>query len=335
MTTRYLITGAQGFIGRYLAQALLHQDPKCQVLGLGRSPRCDRFFTHSVHLQGHRVAAPLPPDLSLCQHDRYRYVALDIQKTGSLVSLLSDYEPSVVFHLASGLRDNPPDQLCRANIEGTVSLLQAIVAANHCPQKIVLGSSGGIYGVPQRLPIAETEPCRPIDIYSVTKLASEQISAILARDHQLPVCWARIFNVVGAGQEERHVVGRFAAQLTAMDAKMPCQLQVGRLDTTRDFIDIRDVITALILLSQRGEPSEAYNIGSGRETAIGDILHLLQERMAIAFATETVYSRPADIARHFADIQKIQNLGFYPRFSLQESIEAVLAYYCSPERVCL
>src|SRR4029077_20358988 len=117
--------------------------------------------------------------------------------------------PDLVIHLAASLRDQPPEELIRNNIGTTVALLEAVTGSGITPPHVVLGSSGSVYGMAdgRSLPLTEDQPCAPIDPYSVSKRAAEDMSRILARTHDLPVSCARIFNPLGPGQDERHLCG--------------------------------------------------------------------------------------------------------------------------------
>src|SRR5437868_7128209 len=127
MSKRYLITGAQGFVGRYLAAHLLGADEGAEVLGVGRSPRSDDRFAHAIHWGPVRLAAPLPGEFNGVFRDRrYRYLAVDLRQRTGLSEAIRDYRPQVVVHLAAALRDDPPESLFRVNVEGTIHLIEAI-----------------------------------------------------------------------------------------------------------------------------------------------------------------------------------------------------------------
>lgn len=340
MKTRALVTGAQGFCGRYLVADWLSHDPEVELVGLGRSPRNDDTFTHEVHW-GHRaVAAPLTDDLARAARDpRYRYVSLDLHDRPSLTRLLQEFRPTHVVHLAAALRDEPVARLFDANVDALVSLLEAIKGAAIDVRRVVLGSSGSVYGNPsaRHLPIPEDAPCAPVDLHAVSKVAGEQVSRIVAAQHALPVVWARIFNPAGPGQDERHLCGRLAQQAAAIAAgALPPQLEVGPLTTTRDFVDVRDVARALRLLAEA--PSDvngnAYNVGSGREDPTEQVLTDVLRFAGIEDSVRLVRlpGRPADIPRHFADISRMRALGYAVRHTLSDSLRDVVAYYAGPVR---
>jgi GDP-4-dehydro-6-deoxy-D-mannose reductase len=334
---RVLITGAQGFIGRYLAADWLTADPSVTVLGVGRSARLDDSFTHSVSWAESRVPAPLPPGLAQSlRSQRYQYRALDVANTGPLAALVAEFEPGIIVHLAASLRDDPPARLVQTNIGTVVSLLEAVAqvgGAHSSPRpRIVFGSSGSVYGPvgAASLPVRETAGCSPSDPYAATKRAAEELGRILADRYGLPVLWARIFNPVGPGQDERHLGGWLGWQLAAIAAGVrPPVVSVGPLHTTRDYIDVRDTARALRKLAMRGAPDFAYNVASGRETSGQQIFDTLLELSGLGdrVKVDRLPARPADTERYYANVDRLGALGYRPRFGLTESLADVLAFY--------
>jgi nucleoside-diphosphate-sugar epimerase len=328
---RLLLTGAQGFVGRYVSAAALRQHPEAEILGLGRSGPLPGTFSHTLCVGG-AMRAPLPAELATSLSDpRFRYKECSIVDAAKLTHIIREFQPDRILHLASGLRGDADAALIVTNVQGTATLLSAIVAAQlSTPPHVVLGSSGGVYGrfSADSLPLTETTACDPADVYSATKLAAEHIGRVLGRTHDIPVSVARIFNIVGPGQDERHVVGRFARELHER-ARLGGEIGVGQLNTTRDFIDVRDVADALLLLCTRAAPDSVYNIASGTETPIRTVLDLL---LRCSGSTCVCYSSPAhtrasDVPRHCGDITALRRLGFHPRVSLAQSLADVFQYY--------
>jgi nucleoside-diphosphate-sugar epimerase len=333
MSRRYLITGAQGFVGRYLAARLLSADGGAEVLGVGRSRRSDDRFTHAIHYGAMRLAAPLPDELSMAFCDqRYQYTAADLNDRTRMSRALAEFAPQVVIHLAAALRDDPPESLFRVNVEGTMRLIEAIAESRIAPPRLIVGSSGGVYGNPSadELPLAEGSPCRPLDLYSISKLAAEQAARALARLYEIPMISARLFNLVGPGQDERHACGKFASRLAAIAGNQsPPVIEVGALATTRDFIDVRDAAGALRLLAESGVAGATYNVASGVETGIDELLAMTVRAAGLDGSVEirTAGQRAGDIPRHYADITRLTALGFEPRYDLSRSVADLFRYY--------
>ena len=333
MSRRILVTGAQGFLGRYVVADWLAADGEASVTGLGRSPRDDHGFTHEVGWCGRRWPAPLPEELAnALTSDRYQYVSADLGDTAALTALIGQLRPEVVVHLAGSLRDEPPEQLVRANVGGLVSLLDAVVGSGIPAPRLVLCSSGSVYGsVPGRaLPLHEDMPCRPLDPYSVSKRAAEDMGRILVAQSGLHATWARVFNPVGPGQDERHLCGWLGQQVASIAAghQRPV-VSVGPLHTTRDYIDVRDTATALRTIAEVGSAGATYNVATGVETTGEQVLECLLDRSGLRGQVEVVRrpGRPSDMERHFADVSRLSDLGWTPSWRLDESLEEVVGYY--------
>lgn len=325
---RYFITGAQGFLGRYLVSHLL-DNPDAEVLGIGRSPVSAATFSHSVGLRICRIPAPLPTELTTALGRRYHYVSVDLRDQVRLTHILSDFQPHFIFHLASGLRDDPLAHLIGANIEGTASLLEALAASGTRVQKLVLASTGGVYGVPAALPILETAVCNPVDAYSATKLAAEHLSRILADRYRIPAVWARLFNLLGPGQDERHICGKLLAELTApSEDRAQRVIHMGTLQTTRDFIDVRDAACALRLLAETAEVC-TYNVASGTETQMASLVNMAIEACGLNGCVEidSRGCRTFDIPRHYASKVRLHAIGFRCRFEVSQSLSDIVTYY--------
>jgi nucleoside-diphosphate-sugar epimerase len=307
MTDRYLITGAQGFAGRCMVEMALSTS-EAVVLGIGRSD--DRRLFDDGR--------------------RYEYFAVDIRDKRRLGDVIRDFRPTVVFHLASGLRDDMPDELFGTNVLGTVSLIEAIADSGVSATRVVIASSGGVYGRLVTAPLAEDAACVPADIYSASKLAQENVAMITGRAVGLDIVIARLFNLVGAGQDERHACARFAQQLVARARNADATpVETGDLTTTRDFIDVRDVAAALLILSRRGQTGQIYNVASGVETSIEELFRLTCD--AVGFVRHPrvlqTYHRATDVPRHVADIAKVRAIGFRTRYDLAESVRDLVCHY--------
>lgn len=328
--SRYFVTGAQGFVGRFAVKQLL--DAGHHVLGVGRSPRHSDSFTHSLTWAKQSIRAPLPRELpkDIFASERYSYEVVDLLDRNRIRAVVEQFRPDRILHLATGLWGDPPDKLFRCNVEATVNLVDMVGETAISVDRIVLGSTGGLYGLVDSVPIKESTVPVPEHMYSVSKLAAEMAGRVAAKTYNLPIVFARIFNIVGPGQDERHVCGRWMSDLSAMAAKKkPPKLEVGNLTSTRDMIDVRDTAKAVILLCEKGEAGEAYNVGSGVETFISDIL---QQSLTIAGLKDVVEvtaaaHRKVDLPRHFADIQKLQALGWQPQKSLTDSLHDLYRYY--------
>ena len=311
MIERYLVTGAQGFVGRYLVRQAL-SSPSVSVLGIGRSQP--------------NAYAPLPAAL----RERYAYAAADVRDTERLSGAIRRFVPTTIVHLASGLRDDSPPQLLEVNIAGTLSLLDAIKCADVPSPRVLIASSGGVYGRSTRLPLAEDAPCVPVDLYSASKLAQEHVGRIVGGGRGLSVVIARLFNLIGPGQDERYACARFARQLVERSRLGDsARIDVGDLSPTRDFIDVRDAAWAMLLLARVRRPGNVYNVASGVETSIATLLDLTCAAVGLTQppAVSRTYHRAADIPRHVADVEKLLAIGYRPRYLLAQSVRDLVEHF--------
>jgi 3-dehydroquinate synthetase/nucleoside-diphosphate-sugar epimerase len=330
MSRRLFVTGAQGFIGRYFVAHVLEALPDVLVLGVGRSPEHRDHFTHHITWRG-MVPAPLTAPLAAAARDpRYDYVPLDLNDRPRLSELLAQFRPDTVVHLAAALRDDPPEQLVSSNVGSLVALIEAIAGGDLPPPLLVLGSSGAVYGAAAAVPIDEQTACSPLDPYAVSKVAAENMARVLMQRYGLQAIYARIFNPLGPGQDERHVCGRICSQVAAIAASLADPvLELGTLTATRDFVDVRDVARALLCLMERAQAGGTYNVGSGVETSVQRILELT---LARARLTDTVRlkvmpARPSDIPRLVGRTDRLAALGFTCRHDLADSLQETVEYY--------
>jgi len=326
MGSRWLITGAQGFVGRYVSAHILASEPDSTVFGIGRSARLDGYFSHNISVPEGRARAPLPEIIREFSGKRYRYSAVDVRHIERMRSIIEAFRPHFIVHLASGLRGDEGTQLRETNVKGTEAVFQSIALCKAQRPKVVAGSSGGVYGevTSGRLPLRESESCSPLDPYCASKFAAEQRARAIAGGG-IRLAIARIFNVVGAGQDERHVAGQMAAQLTSIKRGCNDRIRLGPLHCTRDFIDVRDVARALVTIARSGEG--IFNIGTGLERSIKQVL---QEFLDIAGLRPRIVEEAevgGGVLRNYADITRMRSLGFEPAFEFRRSVSDLLEYY--------
>jgi nucleoside-diphosphate-sugar epimerase len=330
---RVLVTGAQGFVGRHVVAEALRRRPDAEVVGVGRSPRRDDVFTYDLAWAGRRVPAPLPPAIRAAATDRrYTYERVDVRDAERLRDILRRHRAAVIVHAASALRDDPWDDLVRANVLGVVGMVDAVRRIEPMP-RIVLVSSGSVYGAvaADRLPVDEDDPCDPIDAYGASKLGGEAFARVGAVAHGIPLVRARIFNVLGPGLQDRHLAAALAGQVAVMRTKAGVvQLRTGGLDTTRDFVDVRDASAALLTLSETAAvgPDAIVNVASGRETSVRAVHDELVRLGGLEGRVTTLEGTPraVDVPRSVARVDRLRATGFEPTISLTESLRDMLAY---------
>ncbi len=297
----WLITGATGFVGRYVLEAL-RSDAQARDDGPSR-----------VIVLGRRRPSDWPADA---------FVTADLTDPDGLRAAIAGVAPDVVIHTAGRTPPAPDDELYRANFWATIHLLGALRALKR-PARVVLSGSAAELGPvdPAHLPVTESFPCNPMSAYARSKWLATR--AGLSERSPLEVVVARVFNPIGPGAPITQAFGRFA-YLLSEPVPDPLELYVGDLDARRDFVDARDVAQAMIALARRGHAGLVYNVGTGQSWRVGDglerLIHLSgrQVRVCIDAALES----RRGVADSRADIQQVTtHTGWRPEISWEQSLD--------------
>ncbi len=248
----WLITGATGFLGRHVLDAL-----DTELFREGRTG-------DAILVLGRRC----PPGWPEC-----RFVRADLNDPIGLREAIGKAAPDHVIHTAGHTPPAADDALYQSNFWATIRLLNALRSLNRRVRVTLAGSAAELGPVPpSALPVAESYPCSPLDAYGRSKLLAT--IAGLAERPPLELAVARVFNPIGPGLPPTQAFGEFAAQLRAEVAD-PLPLLAGNLETRRDFVDVRDVARALVAVSLRGQPRLVYHVGCGQSRSVGEGLDLL------------------------------------------------------------
>ncbi|OCX71426.1 NAD-dependent dehydratase, partial [Acidithiobacillus thiooxidans] len=250
-----------------------------------------------------------------------------------LTAAVAAIRPDAVLHLAAqsfvpASFENPHETF-DINLYGTLNLLEALQAAAFRGRMIFVGS-GDTYGqVPEAaLPVREDHPLHPRNPYAVSKVAAEALCYQWSQTSSFEIVMVRPFNHIGPGQSPRFAIADFARQVTEirLDRREPV-LQVGDIDVTRDFTDVRDVVRAYALLLEKGRNGGIYNVCSGREYRIRD---LLRQLLALAGIEATIEQDPvrlrrAEQRRMVASFDLLhQDTGWQPAIPMEESLQDLL-----------
>jgi GDP-4-dehydro-6-deoxy-D-mannose reductase len=307
---RALVTGATGFVGRYLVSAL--QAAGTAVFQCGGPSDGPAAF------------------------------ALDLDDPATIAAALDLARPDWVFHLAAQTfvpeSFASPVATYRTNVIGTANLAHAVreYARDRSMPRILFTSSAEVYGSrpPGDMPLRETDIPAPATPYAASKLGAEAIVLAEARGLGLDVVIARAFNHIGPGQNDRFVVPSFARQLAQIAAGAPPLMLVGNLTAVRDFLDVRDVVAAYLALARDGARGEIYNVCSGAGRSVRDVL---RELIAIAGVPVEVREdpermRPLDVPVFVGSAQKLEAAtGWRPQIPLSQSLRDIYRAAQKPE----
>lgn len=258
---------------------------------------------------------------------------LDLRDAAAVLADIGAFRPDTVVHLAA--QSFVPESFARprdtidTNLIGTLNLLEALKSTGFRGRMLYV-SSGDVYGaVPEAdLPVVETRPPMPRSPYAVSKVAAE----LLCQQYQLSVDFeiivARPFNHIGPGQDVRFVVPSLARQVARIATGLePAEILAGDIDVTRDFSDVRDVVGAYAALLRAGRAGEIYNVCSGREVKIRDILMILCRQAGVSpdIRQDAAKLRPSEQRRMVASSDKLAgDTGWAPQWALERTLQQIL-----------
>jgi len=253
---KVLVTGASGFTGNQLIN-LLSAQGNISIVGVAREPgaRFPRMNTVS-------------------------WVQGDILKRDAIVKTVSLVNPDAVIHLAGANHGSLLD-LLTTNVTGTQNILDAALKVNHDCRILVISSSA-VYGYAGENAIAEDQPLKPLTEYGLSKAAQDNLCQMYHKTWKCQVAIARPFNLIGPDQPASFVCGKIVQQVIEIEQGSRSSLDLLEIQSCRDFIDVRDVVRAYWALLSHPEFSRVYagrafNIGSGKASAISDVIRLIEK----------------------------------------------------------
>jgi UDP-glucose 4-epimerase len=300
---RCVVTGAAGFIGSSLCDALLGEGH--DVIGI------DCFLDYYPRPNKERNLA------AAFDFDRFRFAEADLLDA-DLQALLQDSE--VVFHLAAqpGVRaswGSTFDRYSDNNVLATQRLLEACRATR--PRRIVNASSSSVYGNADRLPVKESDQTHPVSPYGVTKLAAEHLCHLYYSNFQVPVVSLRYFTVYGPRQRPDMAFHKF---IRSGLLRHPIEI-LGDGNQTRDFTYVDDVVKVTRDAAEAGTPGKVYNVGGGARWALRDVLSAIERVLDTSLELHSQPAAPGDVRDTFADTTQAQlELQFAPSTTVEEGL---------------
>ncbi len=267
--------------------------------------------------------------------------SVDITDRTRLLAHVAEHEPDAVYHLAAqadvGGSWSAPIPTLRVNIEGTVNVLDAAVAAG--VRRVLAVTSADIYGPVDEtdLPLTESQPVRPVSPYGASKAAADIMCCVAGLAHGLDVVRARSFNHLGPGQNDKFVASAIASRIVANERSGDSVVRVGNLAARRDFTDVRDVVRAYRLLMTDGEAGEVYHVCSGVDRPVRELAEALVSMAAHPMTLESdpdLY-RPVDLPVLRGDYSKIAAAtGWHPEIDIHTTLSDLLHFWrAHPEGV--
>lgn len=313
---KVLITGADGFIGSHLTEALV---------AAGASVRALSLYTS---FDSHGWLDTLSPQVL----EKVEVVTGDIRDAGMIDDLVSGVD--VVFHLAALIAIpfsyRAPELFVQTNILGTLNILQA--ARRHKTKKVLVTSTSEVYGTAQYVPIDEKHPFQGQSPYSASKIGADRLTESFVRSYGLPAVIVRPFNAYGPRQSTRAVIPTIITQI----ASGTDHLKLGRTDTIRDFNYVTDIAGAFVLFAESDKTvGEEINIATGVGVTIQEVAEEIMQLMgrSVRIEREEVRLRPSksEVDRLIGANEKAATLaGWRPAYDLHRGLAETVTWFVEP-----
>ncbi len=339
---RVLITGITGMAGSFLAEYLVDHRPDVEVFGTFRwrskldnlQQLRERGKLNALD-EGQRVT-----DESILKRfvkpGKVTLVDCELQDANAVRHAMRSVQPDRIFHLAAQsfvpTSWTAPAATLQNNVISQVNIFEAVREAKLDPVIHIAGSSeeyGKVHA--HEAPIKETNPLRPLSPYAVSKVTQEMLATQYHESYGLKTIITRGFNHTGPRRGQVFVTSSFAKQIAQIEVGLQDPvLQVGDLDSRRDWTDTRDTVRGYWLAAEKGTPGEVYNIGSGKCMRVGDMLDALlaHARCSIRVEQDPSRLRPSDVTLLWADVTKFKRAtGWEPTIPFEKTMEDLLEYW--------
>jgi NAD dependent epimerase/dehydratase len=310
---KVLVTGADGFIGSHLVQALLNEG--CSVKAF--------CYYNSFNSWGWMDTFPKE------ELNRIEVFTGDIRDPNGVKTAMKDIE--IVFHLAALIAIpysyHSPDSYVDTNIRGTLNILQA--ARDLKTERVLVTSTSEIYGTAQYIPIDEKHPKQPQSPYSATKIGADCMADSFYRSFNLPVTIVRPFNTFGPRQSARAVIPTIITQLL----KGMNEIELGDLFPTRDLLYVADTVRGFIEIAKSDSLNgHEINIATASEISIGDlaaeIIRQINPNATIKKDQQRMRPEKSEVYRLFGDNKKLlEHTNWKQQFNLQQGLHETIQWF--------
>mgnify|MGYP000870759677 FL=1 len=306
---KILITGGTGFVASHLVEALYQRGER------------------NIHLTSYRDEGEFVKQF--VNADNIHQINLtDYQATQNLIA---EIKPEEIYHLASIANVGDSFEKRKAILEMNTSLQLNLLEAmkNHVPNSKMLHISTALVYEARNQAVDETATLGPDNPYALSKLVQDMMVHYFTRSEKLNIVRVRPFNHIGERQALGFVVADLAASIVRVEKGLAPTVSVGNLDSVRDFSDVKDIVNAYILLMEKGQSGEIYNLGSGKAHSIREILEILKSKskVDIKITVDANKIRPVDLPYLVCNNEKILKLGWQPKHQLAETLERILNYW--------
>ncbi|WP_072216706.1 4,6-dehydratase LegB [Campylobacter coli] len=307
---KILVTGADGFIGSHLCESLIQKGYKVRALSQYNSFNFWGHLEKSPYLKDMEVVSGDLRDSFFCEKITQGMDA--IFHLGALIAIPYSYEA--------------PQSYVDTNVKGTLNMLEA--AKKNEISHFIHTSTSEVYGTARYVPIDEKHPLQPQSPYSASKIAADMMALSYYNAFNLNVNIARPFNTYGPRQSARAIIPTIITQILS-GAK---ELKLGDLSPTRDLNFVLDTCEGFISLLKLNHFGEVYNIGSGTEYSMQEVLDLIQkilnQNIKIIQDEKRLRPKNSEVFRLKCDSSKLQNATYWQsKISLEEGLKLSIEYF--------
>lgn len=313
---KVLVTGADGFIGSHLTQALL--DEGCEVRALAQYNSFNNWgWLEDIRHPGLEVVTGDVRDPNYCRH-----IVKGVDTVFHLAALIA-----IPYSYVA------PDSYVDTNIKGTLNICQAV--RDEGVGRLLVTSTSEVYGTAKYVPIDEKHPKQPQSPYSASKIGADAIALSFHNAFEIPVTVVRPFNTYGPRQSARAIIPTIITQIAAGDR----EIKVGDLTPTRDFNYVADTAAGFIALAKCDDAiGKEINIASGRESSMAEILRTIARLMGadVKWITDPQRLRPggSEVFRLLGDNSLITSLtDWRPRHTLEEGLRKTIGWFSDPKNL--
>jgi GDP-4-dehydro-6-deoxy-D-mannose reductase len=313
---KILITGACGMVGSHMIDIYYAQGER-QIIGTFYKPTTDLS------------------DIS----GKATLIECDVRYFQAVHDIITTHKPDKIFHLAAQsyptVSWHRPQETMDTNVNGTINVFESIKSARKQDATydpvVVVACSSAEYGAsltPENTPVKEETTLLPLHPYGVSKVGQDLLSFQYFQNDKIRSIRARIFNTTGP-RKTNDVVADFTHRAVAIEQKKANVLTVGNLKTKRAITDVRDLVSALMLLSDKGNWGDVYNISGNKVYEINEIVPIIESYMGIKLPTEVdpKLLRPTDEPIIYGDSSKLKrDTGWEQKYTLAETIKDMIDY---------
>jgi GDP-4-dehydro-6-deoxy-D-mannose reductase len=314
---KVLITGITGFAGSHLAEYILQNHPGVEVYGIRRWRSRIENVEHLL--------------------DKIQIMECNLVDSSSVKALIADVRPDKIFHLAAQSfvpsSWNAPAESLTTNILSQLNVFEALRESRLMDTWVQIACSSEEYGMvyPDEIPIRETNPLRPLSPYAVSKVAQDVLAYQYYMSYGIKAVRTRGFNHEGPRRGEVFVCSSFVKQIVEVEKnKRAPVIYVGNLDARRDFTDVRDMVRAYWLATEKCEPGDVYNICTGTSISIRELLDMVLSisSVDVEVKQDPTRLRPSDVPLLQGDASKFERAtGWKPEIPLRRTLADMMDYW--------